>query len=54
VNNRMKVFEDKAPETIFGPKKEEILRGWRKLRNGYLYSLYSSPNISRMTKSRRM
>jgi hypothetical protein len=39
---------------IFGPKRDEVTGGWRKLHNEELHSLYSSPNIIRMTKSRRM
>jgi hypothetical protein len=38
---------------IFGPKREED-ESWRKLRNDELHSLYSSPNIVRVIKSRRM
>jgi hypothetical protein len=38
---------------IFGPKREEG-GPWRKLRNDELHSLYSSPNIVRVIKSRRM
>jgi hypothetical protein len=38
---------------IFGPKREED-RSWRKLHNDELRSLYSSPNIVRVIKSRRM
>jgi hypothetical protein len=38
---------------IFGPKREED-GSWRKLHNGELHSLYSSPNIVRVIKSRRM
>jgi hypothetical protein len=38
---------------IFGPKREEE-GSWRKLHNDELHDLYSSPNIVRMTKSRRM
>jgi hypothetical protein len=38
---------------IFGPKREED-GSWRKLHNGELYSLYFSPNIVRVIKSRRM
>jgi hypothetical protein len=36
---------------IFGPKRDEVTGGWRKLHNEELHSLYSSPNIIRM-KSR--
>jgi hypothetical protein len=38
---------------IFGPKREED-GPWRKLLNNELHSLYSSPNIVRVIKSRRM
>jgi hypothetical protein len=38
---------------IFGPKREED-GSWRKLHNDELLSLYSSPNIVRVIKSRRM
>jgi len=38
---------------IFGPKREED-RSWRKLHNNELYNMYSSPNIVRVIKSRRM
>jgi hypothetical protein len=38
---------------IFGPKREED-GSWRKLHNGELHDLYSSPNIVRVIKSRRM
>jgi hypothetical protein len=39
---------------IFEPKRDEVMRGWRKLHNEELHNLYSSPNITRMIKSRRM
>jgi hypothetical protein len=39
---------------IFGPKRDEVKGEWRKLLNGELYDLYSSPNIFPLTKSRRM
>jgi hypothetical protein len=39
---------------IFGPKREEVTRSWRKLHNEELHNLYSSPNIVKMIKSRRM
>jgi hypothetical protein len=38
---------------IFGPKREEG-GSWRKLHNDELHSLYSSPNIVKVIKSRRM
>jgi hypothetical protein len=39
---------------IFGPKRDEITGEWRKLHNGELHNLHSSPDISRQIKSRRM
>jgi hypothetical protein len=39
---------------IFGPKRDEETGGWRKLHNEELHNLYSSPNVIRMIKSRRM
>jgi hypothetical protein len=38
---------------IFGPERDEIVRGWRKLHNEEIFNLFS-PNIARMIKSRRM
>jgi hypothetical protein len=39
---------------IFGPKRDELTAEWRKLYNEELHNLYSSPNIIRQMKSRRM
>jgi hypothetical protein len=39
---------------IFGSKRDEVIGGWRKLHNEELHNLYSSPNIIRMIKPRRM
>jgi hypothetical protein len=39
---------------IFGRKRDEVIRGWRKQHNEKLHNLYSSPSIIRMIKSRRM
>jgi hypothetical protein len=39
---------------IFGPKRDEVTGGWRKLHNEELHNLYSSPSIITMIKSRRM
>jgi hypothetical protein len=39
---------------IFGPKREEMERGWRRLHNEELRNLYASPYIIRVIKSRRM
>jgi hypothetical protein len=51
--HRLRVFENRVLRRIFGPKREED-GSWRKLHNDGLHSLYSSPNIVRMIKSRRM
>jgi hypothetical protein len=39
---------------IFGPKKDEVTGDWRKLHNEELHNLYSSSNIIRIIKSRRL
>jgi len=39
---------------MFGPKRDEVTGEWRKLHNGELYDMYSSPNIVRVIKSRIM
>jgi len=51
---RLRVFENRVLRRIFGPKRGEVTGEWRKLRNGKLNNLYSSPNIVRVIKSRRM
>jgi hypothetical protein len=48
------VFENRVLRRIFGPKRDEVTGDWRKLHNEELHNLYSSPNILRMIKSRRM
>jgi hypothetical protein len=48
------VFENKVLRRIFGPKREEVIGGWRKLHSEELHNLYSSPSIIIITKSRRM
>jgi hypothetical protein len=39
---------------IFGPKRDEMTGEWRKLHNEELHKLYSSPNLIRIIRSRRM
>jgi hypothetical protein len=48
------VFENKVLRRIFGPKRDEMTGGWRKLHNEELCDLYSSPSIIRIIKSRRI
>jgi hypothetical protein len=50
--HRLRIFENRVLRRIFGPKREED-GSWRKLHNDDLHSLYSSPNIVRVIKSRR-
>jgi len=51
---RLMLFENKVLRRIFGPKRDEVTGEWRKLHNEELNDLYSSPNIVRVIKSRRM
>jgi hypothetical protein len=51
--HRLRVFETRMLRKISGPKREED-GSWRKLHNDELHSLYSSPNIVKIIKSRRM
>jgi hypothetical protein len=48
------VFENRVLRSIFGPKRDEVTGEWRKLHNEELHNLYSSPDIIRQVKSRRM
>jgi len=48
------VFENKELRRIFGPRMDEVTGDWRRLHNDELNDLYSSPNIVRVIKSRRM
>jgi hypothetical protein len=48
------VFENRVLRKIFTPKRDEVTGEWRRLRNEELYDLYSSPNIIRVIKSRKM
>ena len=51
---RLRVFENRVLRRIFGPKRDEVTGEWRKLHNEELDNLYSSPNIVRVIKTRRM
>ena len=50
----MRVFENRVLRRIFGPERDEVTGGWRKLHNEELNDLYCSPNIVRVIKPRRM
>jgi hypothetical protein len=51
--HKLRVFENRVLR-IFGPKRDGVTGGWRKLHNEELHNLYSSPSIIRIIKSRRM
>jgi len=51
---RLRVLENRVLRRIFGPKRDEVTGEWRKLHNEELKNLYSSHNIVRVIKSRRM
>jgi hypothetical protein len=48
------MFENRVMRRIFDPNRDEVTGDGRKVRNEELHILYSSPNIIRMIKSRRM
>ena len=51
---KLMVFEDMVLRRIFGPRRDEVTGEWRRLHNEELNDLYSSPNIVRVIKPRRM
>ena len=53
-NRRLTVFESRVLRRIFGSKRDGVTGNWRKLHNEELHDLYSSPNVIRVIKSRRM
>jgi hypothetical protein len=50
----LRVFENRVLRRIFGPKRNDVTGEWRKLHNEELPNLYSTPNIIKQMKSRRM
>jgi hypothetical protein len=51
--HRLRVFENRVLRRIFGPKRDEVTGGWRKLHKE-LHGLYSLPSIIRVIKARRV
>ena len=51
---KLKLFENIVLKRIFGHRRDEVTGEWRRLHNEELNVLYSSPNIVRVIKSRRM
>jgi hypothetical protein len=47
------VFENRVLSRIFGPKRDEVIGGWKKLHNEELHNLHSSPSTIRLITSRR-
>jgi hypothetical protein len=49
--HRLRVNEDRMLRRIFGPERDEVTGGWRKLHNEECYNLYSSPTIIRKIRA---
>jgi hypothetical protein len=45
----VRVFENRVLRRIFGPKRDEIIGGWKKLHNKELHNFYSPPVMRTMT-----
>jgi hypothetical protein len=50
--HRLRVFENRVLRRIFGPKKEVVAGGWRRLHNEELQNFYASPNVILVIKLR--
>ncbi|KAJ4440626.1 hypothetical protein ANN_08773 [Periplaneta americana] len=51
---KLRVFENKVLRKIFGAKRDEVTGEWRKLHNAELHAFFSSPDIMRNIKFRRL
>ena len=51
---KLRVFENMVLRRIFEPRRDKVTGEWRRLHNEELNDLYSSPNIVRVIKSRRI
>jgi hypothetical protein len=52
--NRLRIYENRVLRRIFGSERDQVTGEWRKLHSGELHNLYSSPDIIRAIKSRRI
>jgi hypothetical protein len=52
--HRLRMFEDRVLRRILGPKVDDMTGVWRKLHSEELHKLYSSPDIIRQMKTRRI
>jgi hypothetical protein len=52
--HRLRVFEDRVLRRMFGPRRDEVIGGWRKLHNEGLHGLHSSPNLIKLKKRKTM
>jgi hypothetical protein len=52
--HRLGAFEKKVVMIIFGPKRDEVAAGWRRLQNEELSNLYASQNIITVIKSSKL
>jgi hypothetical protein len=52
--HRLRMFEKRVSRRIFGPKRDEVTGGWRKLHNEELHNVYSSSSLVTMINSKTM
>jgi hypothetical protein len=52
--HRLREFENRVLRRIFGPKRDEVMGGWRKVHNEDLHNLYSLPSMIRIIMSRKI